>query len=149
MDEMDPYANALAAATEVALPRWVERCVSVILTAWQGGPHPEDLQAAAEAGRRAVAEVGPRMRALLATDIDAQRGTPLTLLREAVRYPTEVLQQAGVAPVVRDAFEEQAFPDDPYGLTPATFADVDPDLVDPAIAWGAAKAFEHRRRHAG
>ena len=140
-------ADELAAAVEAALPAWVERGVATILDAWQGGPGPADLEAAREAGRQAVADVGPRLRALLAADIDEQRATPLTLLRGAVHYPTEVLRRAGVPPVERDAFAEEAFPSDHYGLTPATFADIDPSLVEPALRWGAAKAFLHKRRH--
>jgi hypothetical protein len=33
--------------------------------------------------------------------------------------------------------------------TSTTFADLDPDLAEPGLAWGAAKAFVHKRRHAG
>jgi hypothetical protein len=64
-----------------------------------------------------------------------------------VRYPTAVLLQAGVPPLERDEFDERVFPDDLYGLTPASFADIDPALVEPAVTWGAAKAWEHLRRH--
>ena len=103
--------------------------------------------AAAAAGARARAEVGAEVRALLEQDIDEQRTTPLTLLRGAVRYPTEVLRAASVPPVERDRAQERLFPDDVYDLTPATFADVDPLLADPGLAWGAAKAFTHLRRH--
>ena len=43
------------------------------------------------------------------------------------------------------------FPDDVYDLAPATFDDVSPDLHDPGLRWGAAKAHVHlkRRRAAG
>ena len=68
-------------------------------------------------------------------------------MRSAVRYPTEVLAAAGVPPVVRDAFAVEAFPDDLYDLTPGSFTDLDPDLGDVGIAWGAAKAFVIRARH--
>lgn len=140
-------ACELAAAAEAALPGWVERCVATILDAWQGGPTPAQQEAARAAGQRAVAEVGPRLRSFLDADIDEQRSTPLTILRSAVRYPTEVLQAAGVPPVEREAFAEEVFPGDSYGLTPVTFADIDPALAEPAIQWGAAKAFLHKRRH--
>ena len=146
-DTFAEISDQLAAAIEAALPGWVERCVVTILDAWQGGPSPADREAAREAGRHAVAEVGPELRALLAADIDEQRSTPLTLLRSAVRYPTEVLAAAGVPPVERDAFVDEVFPGDVYGLTPATFADIDPSLAEPALRWGAAKAFLHKRRH--
>jgi len=87
------------------------------------------------------------VRALLAADIDDQRSTPLTLLRSAVRYPTEVLRAAGVPAVERDPIQARLLPDDLYDLSPARFADVDPALAEPGMVWGAAKAFAHRRRH--
>jgi hypothetical protein len=87
---------------------------------------------------------------LLEADIDEQSTTPLAILRAGmVRYPTEVLHDAGVPPVVRDEFVEEVFPDDTYDLAPVAFTELDPYLGDIGIAWGAAKAFEHKRRHSG
>ena len=91
------------------------------------------------AGRRAAVDVGGQVRALLEQDVDEQATGPLAIVRTAVRYPTEVLQAAGVPPTVRDEFAERAFPDDRYGLAPAAFADLDPALHEPGIVWGAAK----------
>jgi hypothetical protein len=146
--EMDDYASALADGIEEALPGWVERSVARIMTAWAGSVAPEVAAAAEEAGRQAQAEVGPDVRALLLADIDEQLTTPLAILRaHAVRYPTGVLQNAGVPPVQRDEFVEEVFPDDTYDLVPASFGDVDPKLSDIGVSWGAAKAFEHKRRH--
>ena len=55
--------------------------------------------------------------------------TPLEIVRTAVREPSEVLERAGVPAVVRDAFDEQAWPDDRYGLVPRTLGDLgDADL---------------------
>lgn len=134
---------------DAALPRWVERSVARVLAAWQGrSPDPAVLEAAREAGLQAAAEIGPAVRALVGADIDAQRTTPLTLLRSAVRYPTRVLQEAGVPPVERDPIQVRLLPDDLYDLSPASFADVDPSLSEPGMVWGAAKALAHRRRHA-
>jgi len=144
---MEEQAAALADAVEAALPRWVERSVERILVAYAGGADAAVMQQAREAGRRAAAEVGPEMRAVLETDVDEQRTTPLTLLRAAVRYPTAVLRMAGVPPVERDEQQERLFPDDDYDLAPANFADVDPALAEPGLAWGAAKAFVHLQRH--
>ena len=140
-------AAVLAAAVEAALPGWVERSVAGLVVAYTGSADPVVLAEARAAGSRAAAEVGARVRALLETDVDAQRTGPLDLLRAAVAYPAAVLTGAGVPPVVRDAFAEAHFPDDVYGLTPASFADVDPALHDPGLEWGAAKALAHRRRH--
>lgn len=144
---MDEHAAALADAIDAVLPAWVERSTLRVMTAWKGEVDASVREAASEAGRQAVAEVGPQVRALLAADIDDQRTTPLSLLRGAVRYPTAVLRAAGVPPVQRDEQQERLFPDDVYDLAPATFGDVDPALADAGMSWGAAKAFEHLQRH--
>lgn len=118
------------------------------MMAWQGGPpDAATAEAAREAGRRAASEVGADVRDLLLADIDEQWTTPLSLLRGAVRYPTQVLQDAGVPPVERDPVQERLLPADLYDLSPASFADVDPALAEPGMVWGAAKALAHRRRH--
>ncbi len=144
---MEQHATALADAIEAALPGWVERSVARILEAHFGHADPDVMAAAAEAGRRARDDVAPRVRTLLAADVDDQRTTPLSLLRGAARYPTGVLRSAGVPPAERDRAQARLFPDDVYDLAPATFADVDPGLAEPGLAWGAAKAWTHRRRH--
>jgi hypothetical protein len=140
------YAAALADAIDAALPRWVERCVARFVPL--DGAIEASTRAAGEGARR---DIGTRTRALLATDVDEQQANPLMLLRAAVSYPTEVLRAAGVAPVARDEFEVRQFPDDAYGLTPASFAEVDPALHEPGIVWGAAKAYvlKQRRRREG
>ena len=77
--------------------------------------------------------------------------TPSPSSVAAVRYPTAVLRDAGVPPVRRDEFKEQAFPDDVYDLVPATWRDVDPALQEPGIVWSAwrAKTVLDRRRAEG
>ena len=144
------YAMALADAVDDVLALWVMRSVARIAEAWSAGVSPGGgldesgltaLRAeTAQAGLAALADVAPRVRALLATDVDAQRTGPLALLREAVPYPTEVLERAGVPPVARDEFAVRAFPSDRYGLSPAAFGDIDPSLHEPGLVWGAAKA---------
>jgi hypothetical protein len=142
------YASALADGMERALPRWVERRVIDLVVAWSGAAAPDIVADARAAGVAAAAAVGPEIRALLAADIDDQHTTPLALVRlHALRYPTAVLVAAGVAPVVRDEAAEELFPDDVYDLAPGSFADLDPELADLGVQWGAAKAFEHLRRH--
>jgi hypothetical protein len=143
----EDYGRALADAIEAALPEWVVRCVDGRVRDYTGAdPTADVLRAAHEAGNRAREEVGSAVRALLAQDVDDQRTNPLALVRRAVSYPTEVLRAAGVLPVVRDEFEERAFPDDIYALSPASFADVDPSLHEPGLLWGAAKAHAHLSR---
>ena len=146
---MESHATALADAVVAALPGWVERSVGRIMAAWlDGACDPAVMESAREAGRRAAEEVGAAVRTLVDADIDDQRTTPLALLRGAVRYPTQVLEDAGVPPVARDPFQVRLLPEDLYDLCPASFADVDPFLAEPGMVWGAAKALAHRRRHA-
>lgn len=135
-----------------ALGPWVERRVRERADQWRPGSAVDSVDAAAAAGRAAASDVGARVRALLESDVDQQSTGPLALLREAVAYPTAVLTQAGVPPVVRDEFAERVFPADVYDLAPASFADLDPALHEPGLVWGAAKAhvvLARRRAEAG
>lgn len=134
------HARALADAIVAALPGWVEGAVARVAEAWRPGLAAELADAARVAGQEAVEDVGPRVRALLEADVDEQATGPLALVREAVRHPTAVLAAAGVGEVERDGFDERAFPDDRYGLVPASFADLDPAVHEPGLVWGAAKA---------
>ena len=146
------YGEALAAGVEEAVPGWVTASVTRLVGAWAGTApagalDPATAAATAAAGEAAGRETGDALRALVRADIDEQTSTPLTIVRAATRWPTEVLRGAGVPPVERDDFEVSVFPDDVYGLAPATLADLDPALGELAIGWGAAKAWEHKRRH--
>jgi hypothetical protein len=141
------HAEALVAAVDVALAAWVERVVRERWAQWRREEPPDELLVAARAGgEQARAEVVPRLRALLATDVDEQRSNPLAVIRGAARHATEVLRAAGMPPVDRDADARRLFPDDVYDLTPATFADLDPSVHEPGLVWGAAKAHVVLRR---
>ncbi len=146
-ESIETHAVALADGIEEALLTWVVRSVNVVVTAWAGAVSVGVAEAAEASGQQARDEVGTSVRALLLSDIDDQRTTPLALLRSAVKYPTRVIRAAGVPPVERDPFSVEVFPDDDYDLSPTSFADVDPALAELGIRWGAAKAFEHKRRH--
>lgn len=143
------YGAALVDAIDAVVEGWVRGCV--VTRCSEAGVVVDDAVdvAATTAGERCRAEVVSELRVLMATDVDEQARTPLQVLRSAVSFPTEVLRELGVPPIERDDFDERAFPDDPYGLTPAGFVDVDPSLTDAGIAWGAAKAHLHRSRHSG
>ena len=147
MEVLEEQAQALADGLDAHLAHWVVRSVERLLVAHRGSVDPSVMAAARTAGEQAQADVGARVRALLEADIDAQRTNPLSILRDAVRYPTEVLRRAGVPPVERDDFSTARFPDDDYDLTPASFADLDPALAEPGFGWGAAKAWAHKQRH--
>jgi hypothetical protein len=140
-------AVELADGIERALPDWVETSVRTLLVAYSGRADPLVMAQAGDAGRRARDDVAPQVRTLLETDPDAQWTNPLAIVRTAVVYPTGVLRAAGVPPVVRDEAAERQFPDDDYDLTPTRFSDIAPELHEPSLAWGAAKAFTMKARH--
>lgn len=133
---MSAPADDLARAVESVLPDWVARCVAARL------PEPSELvlDQARRAGAEAAVEVGAAIR-------DLGGRTPLEVLRAAVVFPTRVLRDAGVAPVERDEFSKERFPDDVYDLTPANWADVDESLNEPFYRWMAARVVEHKTAH--
>jgi len=140
------FASELADAMHDALPRWVARSVSRFV-AVEG----EVALRVGEVSAQVQRDVGLAVRRLLETDIDEQRGNPLTVVRRGVGPITALLREMQATPVERDEVDERLFPDDVYGLSPASFADIDPALHEPGLRWGAAKAyvFKQRRRIEG
>ncbi len=142
-------SSALVDAVERAVPAWIERLVTTRVQQWSGHVSPEVVATAATAGAAAAEDVVPRLRALVETDLDEQRTNPLSLLRDTTRFAHDVLADLGVPAVARDQFSTRSFPEDSYGLVPAAWEDVDPDLHELGLAWGAAKAFLFKARRRG
>ena len=150
-ERLASIAAALGDALDEAVPPWIERLVVERLAAWRGDVSDAERAEARAAGEAARSDVVPRLRGLLATDVDQQAVNPLALLREVTRHARDVLARHRVPAVDRDEFSVRSFPDDLYDLAPATWSDIDPGLQEPGIAWGAAKAyiFKARRRDEG
>jgi hypothetical protein len=115
---IEQASDRLLAAVDAELAGWIERRARELDPG--SAPDPGLARACADDAVR-------RLRELLATDIDAQRSTPLQVVRDAI--------EADVAP--RDVLE--------FG--PVTWADLGEDVGDAGLAWGAAKAMVHLRRH--
>lgn len=146
------YGEALTGAVEAALGPWMAAAIEARLPAGTDpGARAEADRQLAEATPRAVADVGGRLRQLLALDLDDQWTNPLSIIRQAIAYPTSVLAAAGAPPVERDGTDAALHPDDVYGLVPLAFADLGPEVHERGLEWGAAKAHVHltRRRIAG
>jgi hypothetical protein len=141
--ELDRIGEQIVAGVERALPDWAESRVALILDAWgqlDAGERARAHERASDAGAAVAARVGGELRALFARSPTDQRGTPLEIVRGAVREPTELLRELGVPPVVRDAFDERAWPGDHYGLVPRTLGDLGDEELGPLhLAWGLAK----------
>lgn len=148
--DIHAFATALRRAAVDATPSWVSRSVLSV-----AGVQSLDTGDAglliADAADRARTFVDDRLGVLLSADIDRQRSTPLSVFRDAARFPVEVLHQLGAQPVPRVDVERWANPNDPFGVTPATLADVGDAVQEAGIMWGAAKAAIHlqRRRDEG
>ena len=145
----------LIAVIDAAAHEWLVRCVTKTYVQQLGTPRLEveeklvaAAQVAAEQGR---AYVAAELSRELSKDVDDQRMNPLQVLRNAVAFPTRVLQEFGVPTVTRDEMDARMMPDDVFGLSPAHWADVHETLLEPGVIWGAAKAHKvlQRRREEG
>ena len=130
---------------------WLVRIAVDTFVSHAGSVSPEFRLAAENAARAGGEWVLARLRATLLVDVDEQRVNPLQTLREAVRFPTEVLREAGVPMKLRDEYDQKINPEDIYGIGPAHWNDIDESLTEPGIVWGAAKASTvlQRRRAEG
>jgi hypothetical protein len=149
---LDETGAAIVAGVERQVPGWARAQVERLLDAWGRAPADARIRAeaqSAEAGAAAARRIVAELRALFAVDPAQQRATPLEVVRTAYLEPTAVLAAAGVPPIVRDEFDERAWPDDVYGLVPRTLGDLgDPELAPLHLAWGMAKATVIRARRA-
>jgi len=148
--DLERAGSAIVAGVERSGPAWVVASVTRVVDAWgrlDAEQRAATIAAALDASGPATADVVERLRVLFTRDPAEQRTTPLQIVRGMVAAPTAVLRDAGVPGVVRDAFEERAFPDDDYDLVPRTLGDLgDPDLGPLLLAWGLAKAAVLRAR---
>ena len=140
---LDEASAAIIAGVARTVPDWMESRVAFIADAWgrldDATPDALDL-AAREVALSATTRVVSLLQALFATDAAEQRSTPLEVVRTATGEVTALLASVGIPPVERDAFDERAFPEDVYGITPASLADLGDDALGPLqLAWGLAK----------
>ncbi|HEU5302862.1 MAG TPA: hypothetical protein VFW06_11550 [Acidimicrobiia bacterium] len=143
LERLRAVSDEIVDRVTAVLPEWVLGEVGRIADAWAGASGAAvDWESAARAAAAVVAErVGAELRALFASEPAAMARTPLEVVRTAVAEPTEVLVGIGIPPVDRDEFATRSWPDDRYGLMPATLADLgDPALGPLLLAWGMAKA---------
>jgi hypothetical protein len=102
-----------------------------------GLAEPRGLDAALDTGE---AWLDRSLRSVLEVAFAEQRRSPLEVFREAVRFPTEALEAAGIDPPRRDPATEAALPGDHYDLVPGSSQDLGEEAWRAHLAWGAAKA---------
>ena len=148
--ELPEPAERLLADTRRLAPSWLERATRAAAAAG-GVPLPDDDAELGTVVTEATDHLLTELAHLLATDVDEQRTNPLSLFRDAIAGPTALLQRRHVPPPASDPFVADRFPADVYGLGPAAWADIDPELHESGITWGAWKAMTvlRRRREEG
>ncbi|MEZ5321196.1 MAG: hypothetical protein R2698_03780 [Microthrixaceae bacterium] len=129
-------SDNLIEVVERVLDRWAR---------WSVGRRVEITEELAprvdEVAIRCRDETVERLRTLLAEPVEAQRTTPLDVLRDACRYPTSLLRSLGVTEVPRDPFDREHRPEDRYDLAIGTWSDLGEEMAERGLEWGAAKAF--------
>ncbi len=149
-EQLPEVAVELVEVAERVVPAWLTRIT--VDAAIRSGLEPASIAAEIEAVvRDASATTLAELESLLLLDVDQQAVNPLTVLRGAIAGPTELLRRHGARPRPVDPFIVERFPDDIYGVGPAAWADVHPDLHEPGMLWGAWKAMTvlQRRRDEG
>lgn len=150
-DDQEPTPAArLLETTALVAPGWLRR-VTVEAAARGGVAIDVDDDDLSTVVSTASARLVDDLSELLATDVDEQRTNPLSLFREAVVVPTRFLLERGVRRPAGDRFTADHFPEDVFGIGPASWSDVDPALHEPGMTWGAWKAMTvlRRRREEG
>ncbi|MBU6242059.1 MAG: hypothetical protein KJS66_09755 [Acidobacteria bacterium] len=138
-------------AIDKVVEGWLVRVAETVFVAGNGALTGDFRRAAQAAARDGATWTMTKLHDALEVDVDAQRVNPLQILRDAVRFPTELLVAAGIPAPQRDEFDVKINPDDVYGIGPAHWNDIDESLTEPGIIWGAAKASTvlQRRRAEG
>ncbi|MEM9466294.1 MAG: hypothetical protein AAGA90_13040 [Actinomycetota bacterium] len=137
------FAATLGDQIDAALEGWVQRSLTVAAAVGGVQVVPDDVPDVVAKTRLVVM---PELRRVLEADVDAGAGSPLAALRAGVGPMTERLGAWGAARPPRDEFLDRQFPGDPYQLGPAAFSDIAPELHEPGLVWGAARAHVHLRR---
>lgn len=138
-------------AIDTVVEAWLVRVAETVFVAGNGVLTDDFRRAVQAVAREGATWTMAKLHVALEVDVDAQRVNPLQILRDAVRFPTEVLLAAGIPTPQRDEFDVKINPDDVYGIGPAHWNDIDESLTEPGIIWGAAKASTvlQRRRAEG
>jgi hypothetical protein len=142
------YGIALADAVQAAMPAFVAHVVEE-RKAMFAVPSPVATLSAdvAKLGQTVTAAVDVALREFLASDLDSQRTTPLTIIRSQMAPLNEFLRSIRCAHAVRDPFDESAFPNDVFAVGPHAWKDFGEAVHEAGLRWGAAKAMAHRQRH--
>lgn len=138
-DLVDEYSQRLFDALSGSLEPWLRRSFDRVVSDQNMVPRVDVHRRDAVIGDAARTALD-RLRHLFETDVLEQRHNPLQIIRSATDPITAVLRDLGAQRVERDEFQQRSFPDDDFGLCPATWVDIDESLAEVGLEWGAWKA---------
>jgi hypothetical protein len=148
--QVDPtaYGIALADAVKAAMPTFGASVIQGRSNAFGTPGDPATFSAeVAELGATVSSSVDQALRVFLGSDVDTQRTTPLTIIRNHMAPVTEFLHSVQCPHADRDPFDVSAFPTDVFAIGPHAWADFGDAVHEAGLRWGAAKAMAHRQRH--
>jgi hypothetical protein len=119
------------------------RLLDVLVATYSGHVRsrlPADPEGIEEALAEGEAWLRSTLTDLLILPFPDQRRGPLEVFQEAMKFPTDVLRQAGVETPRRDSAAEAALPGDSYDLAPASSRDLGEEVWAIHLTWGATKA---------
>lgn len=147
--QLDEAPAALLRTARRVVPIWLRRVATEACE--RGGVDPSTLATELDRLADGAADISlARLADLLATDVDRQRTTPLSVFRDAISPVEEFLREHHVAAPAPSPTAASSTAD-VYRLEPATWSDIDPALHEPGLTWGAWKAMTvlARRRDEG
>lgn len=139
MEQVDQYSGRLLAVSQQVVDIWTQRLIDRHCSPEQLAPAQVILERAAVVSNVRFYVVS-ELQQLLATDVEQQRVNPLAIFRSAIQPLTDFFESLNCHHVPRDEFNRRSFPGDVFGLSPATWADIDERLIEPGLEWGAFKA---------
>lgn len=98
-----------------------------------------DAHAVSETIEQVTARAVSDLAEVLEMPFEAQSRTPLEVLRGAVVGLGQRLLELGADPPERDPEQARLAPDDPFGLAPASAAELGAEALEASLAWGLAK----------
>lgn len=146
--DQSKYGIALADAVEASMADFLNRVVQERAVDFNLAQDCGSFASTFEELKASItAAVDGALRAFLTSDVDMQRTTPLTIIRNQMGPVHKFLTSVQCAQANRDPFDEATFPNDVYAIGPSAWADFGETVHEAGLRWGAAKAMAHRQRH--
>ena len=134
--DIDELSDKLRRCIVAAVPGWMTRMSAAVLGSQSIALRADEIAHMADEARQFV---DLRLSELFAADVDQQRTTPLSILRDSVRYPNALLATQGATAFAAAGGSHFSQSEDPFHLMPASLADFGDEVHQAGLLWGAGK----------